>query len=285
MVASVPPYSGIFAGNRAVGRIALTIKADGDGSHRHKVHEHGALRVRFPNGASRATLDAVMVNTAGGMTGGDSFDIDIAVGDGAGLSVTTAAAEKIYRSLAGDAAVTLALEVGAGAWLEWLPQETILFDGARLERRSAAEVAPGGRLLAGEMLVFGRRARGERFSRGRLHDAWRVRRAGRLVWADAFRLEGDVGRLIEHPAGCDGAAALATLFYAADDAASWLEAARDFLQNCACRAAATVVNGVLLARLIGREAGAVREGLAHLAASLRAAIAGLPARLPRVWAT
>ncbi|HKO09789.1 MAG TPA: urease accessory protein UreD, partial [Alphaproteobacteria bacterium] len=105
------------------------------------------------------------------------------------------------------------------------------------------------------------------------------------VWADALHLAGDVGRLIDHPAGCDGAAAVAMLVYAADDAASWLDAARDLLAQASSRAAASVVNGVLLARLIGREALAVREDFAYLAKSLRAAIAGLPPRLPRVWAT
>ncbi len=102
MLASAPAHNEIFAGNRAFGRIALSVAADGRLSRRQRVHEAGALRVRFPNVTSKGTLDAVIVNTAGGMTGGDSFDIDVAVGAGARLTVTTAAAEKVYRSLGPD---------------------------------------------------------------------------------------------------------------------------------------------------------------------------------------
>ena len=102
MFADAPEHGEIFAGNRAIGRIALSVAAGAGGSRRERVHEAGALRVRFPNGTNGGTLEAVIVNTAGGMTGGDRFDIDITVGAGARLTVTTAAAEKIYRSLGPD---------------------------------------------------------------------------------------------------------------------------------------------------------------------------------------
>ena len=265
--------------------LAFAPAEEGRGAVLRHLYQKTPCRVLFPRIEAGDLPTAVLLTTSGGLTGGDSIALSFEALPGAAATVTTQAAEKIYRALAGDVGITLSLRVGEGAWLEWLPQETILFDGARLARRSEAVVAPGGRLMAAEILVFGRRAHGERFLRGRLHDAWRVRRGTRLVWADALHFHGEVGRLIAHPAGGDGAAALATLLYAADDAASWLEPARDILARSPCRAAATVVNGVLLARLIGREAATVREGLAHLAASLRAAIAGLPAMLPRVWAT
>ena len=107
MIASAPLSNEIFAANRAVGRIALSVMASADASRRERVHEAGSLRVRFPNGASRGTLDAVIVNTAGGMTGGDRFDIDIDIGAGAHLTVTTAAAEKVYRSLGPDTEIAV----------------------------------------------------------------------------------------------------------------------------------------------------------------------------------
>jgi urease accessory protein len=135
------------------------------------------------------------------------------------------------------------------------------------------------------MLVFGRTARGERFTYGRLHDAWRVRQGGRLVWADAFHLEGDVGRELAHPAGLDQAVAYATVIYVAADAPAWLATARRLLEDAASRAAATVVNGILLARFLGRDAQALRSDVMHFYAGMRAAVAGLPRRLPRVWAT
>ena len=120
----------------------------------------------------------------------------------------------------------MSLAAGDGAWLEWLPQETILFDGARLVRRIAADLAPGARLLAAETLVFGRAARGERFTRGLLHEGWRLSRGGPLVWADALRLEDDVARRLASPAGFGGALALATALYVGEDAAALLPAAR-----------------------------------------------------------
>ena len=264
--------------------VGFAAGGEGRGTVMRHLYQRTPCRVLFPRTEEDEILSAVLLTTSGGLTGGDRLRLAFEAAAGAAVSLTTQAAEKIYRALAGEARISLSLSVGDGAWLEWLPQETILFDGARLERRSEAALAPGGRLLAGETLVFGRRARGERFRRGRLYDGWRVRYGGRLAWADSLRFDGEAGRLIDHPAGCDGAAALATLFYAADDASLWLEAARDFLASCACRAAATVVNGVLLARLIDRDAAAVRAGVAHLAASLRAAIAQLPARPPRLWA-
>src|SRR5277367_2213382 len=118
----MPAESEIFAGNRAVGRVALAVTAASGESRRRKVHEAGSLRVRFPNAANKAVLDAVVVNTAGGMAGGDRFNIDVAVGAGASLTVATAAAEKVYRSLGPDTEVSVKLDVGPGGSLAWLPQ-------------------------------------------------------------------------------------------------------------------------------------------------------------------
>src|ERR1700690_2471803 len=117
MPGSAPLRSDVFAANRALGRVAFTVTAGAGGSRRGRVHEAGSLRVRFPNGNSLAALDAVIVNTGGGMTGGDRFDVDIKVGTGARLSVTTAAAEKIYRSLGPDTDIGVTLDVGSGGAL------------------------------------------------------------------------------------------------------------------------------------------------------------------------
>ena len=161
MIASAPLSNEIFAANRAVGRIALSVMASADASRRERVHEAGSLRVRFPNGASRGTLDAVIVNTAGGMTGGDRFDIAIDIGAGAHLTVTTAAAEKVYRSLGPDTEIAVRLNVGPDGALAWLPQETILFDQVRLRRTIDADLAQNSSLLLAEACVFGRSAMGE----------------------------------------------------------------------------------------------------------------------------
>src|SRR3982751_3426198 len=136
--------SATFAGNRVASRIALTIGADGGRSRATRVYEAGALRVRFPNDDH---LQAIVVNTAGGITGGDRVAFDIAVEPRGAFTLTTAAAEKTYRSLGDDATVDVTLRVGAGGMLHWLPQATILFNGARLARSIEADLAGDARLL------------------------------------------------------------------------------------------------------------------------------------------
>ncbi len=182
-----------------------------------------------------------------------------------------------------DARMDIALTVASGGWLEWLPQETILFDGARLVRRVEADVAEGGRLLAADMAVFGRTARGEVFSEGLLHEAWRIRVGGRLVWADALRLEGDVRARLDAPVAFAGARAMATVAYVAGDAARHLPLARALAKDEACRGGASVVNGVLLARFLGQRADAVRGAVARYVSALRHAAAGWPAAMPPLW--
>jgi urease accessory protein len=203
----------------------------------------------------------------------------VAAEPAATATVTSAAAEKIYRSLGPDCAIAVELEIGDGAYLEWLPQETILFAESRLRRTIVARVAATGRLLAAEMFVFGRVARGERWTDGRLAERWRIERAGEFAWFDAMRLD---SIMIDHPAGFAGAEAFATVAYVGADAERHLTLAREVTESAACRAGATLVSGVLLARFLGT-AMTVRAGLAHYVGALRHAAAGLPARPPRIW--
>lgn len=206
--------------------------------------------------------------------------LNVEVDDGI-ATATTQAAEKIYRAArAADqpARIESALRVGAGATLEWLPQETIVFDGARLRRRVEADLASDARLLACEMVVLGRGASGERFTRGGVYDGWRLRRGSRLVWADALALDGAPPDI----AGFAGATALATGIFAGPDAARWLEASRAVVETATARAGATVINGVLLARFLG-EPLLVRRGLMEWLAFMRHDALGGPRRLPRVW--
>jgi len=124
----------LFAANRAVGRAALRVDVARGVTCRTDVAEAGSLRLRFPN-ADAGELEAVVVNIAGGVAGGDHLQFDIAVGEGARLTLTSAAAEKVYRSLGPDSAIDVKLKVAAGGVLRWLPQETILFDRARMALR------------------------------------------------------------------------------------------------------------------------------------------------------
>jgi urease accessory protein len=263
----------VFAANRAVSRIALTVAAADGTTRRTRVVEDGSLRVRFPRPASRA-LDAVVVNTAGGIAGGDRLDVRVAVGERARLVVTTAAAEKIYRSLGPDAAIHLELSVQAHGSLLWLPQETILFDRARLSRNIDVELADDATLVLAEALVFGRAAMGEAVERGRLFDRWRVRRNGRLVFAETVRLGEAIGATLREPAVAAGAAAVATLFICPADAAR-VAAVRECAQARG-EVAISAWNGFAVARFVAADGAALRNDLI-------AAVTALGVTLPRLW--
>src|SRR5579883_112706 len=248
------------------------------------LYQRTPLRVLFPRPAPGDLAAATLLTTSGGLAGGDRLSLSIRAEAGAAGSVTTAAAEKIYRSLGPPVTMTVTLAVAQGGRLDYLPQETILFDGAKLRRRIDALLAPDGCLLASEMVVFGRAARGERFTRGLLHDAWRIRIGGRLVWADALRLEGDIAARLDEPAAFGGAAALALALYVGADGAQHLPLARSLADAEGCHGSTTLVNGVLLARFLGARADIVRRALTRYLAGMRQA-AGLPAALPRMWST
>ncbi len=167
--------------------------------------------------------------------------------------------------------------MAVNASLDWLPQETIVFDGAALTRRLEAEVDTTGRLLAVEAIVLGRTAMGERAKNAAISDTWRIRRAGRPIFADGLRLDGDADATLARGATGGGAKALATLVFVAPDAESRLDAARDVLATCGSDAGASAWNGMLVARLLATGGQALRADLVRLIESLR----GGP--MPRVW--
>jgi urease accessory protein len=241
-------------------------------SRRRRVYEDGPLRVRFPNGSGQA-LDAVIVNTAGGIAGGDRHDIDIAVGEGAALGVTTAAAEKVYRTLGPPAELTLKLAVGAGARLAWLPQETILFDRANLHRRIHVELAGDAALLIAETVLFGRSAMGEAVEQGSFIDRWRVRLDGALVFAESVRLNGAVSEKLARPAVTAGEVAIATvLAFPGDEAMAERVRAQTFCSEVGVSA----WNGLAVARLCAKDGASLRRDLS-------AVIAAFGGALPRLW--
>src|ERR1700733_12252720 len=189
---STTAASAIFAANRALGAVAFDVHQVEGVTRRRHLHESGSLRVRFPSPEAEG-LSAVFVNTAGGGAGGDRFDIEIATGEGSRLAVTTAAAEKVYRAAGPPSQLNIALKLAADSHLAWLPQETILFDRAQGLRRIDIELGESASLLLCEIVVFGRAAMGERMLSGQFIDRWRVRRGGRLVFAENVRLGGDFG--------------------------------------------------------------------------------------------
>lgn len=262
----------VFAANRAAGRIALSVAADGGTTRRRTVYEDGPLRVRFPNAGERA-LEAVIVNTAGGIAGGDRHDLDIRVGAGAALGVTTAAAEKIYRAMGPAAELAVKLAVDCGGRLAWLPQESILFDRARLNRRIEVDLAAGASLLMAEAVVFGRSAMGETVEEGAFSDCWRVRRDGRLLFAENVRLDGPVAKLLAEPAVACGGVAIATVLAVPGDEAM-VERVRS--QTFCGEVGSSAWNGLAVARLCAKDGASLRRDLI-------AVIAACGGALPRLW--
>src|SRR5262245_2681055 len=246
-------------------------------THLDVLHQRGAARVRFPNPAQGSSLEAVLLNTAGGLTGGDRMALDVKLGPGAEAMLTTAAAEKIYRARDGKTAITIELGLGVGANLAWLPQATILFDGARLDRRTEVELAGDARFLAVEMLIFGRQAMGEEVRHGFCRDAWRIRRDGALVFADTLRLSGGIAQALARPATLSGARAAAMLIYVAPDAGSRLTCVRSLLEGAESTAGASAWNGLLVVRAIAREGRRLQADIAPLLRALGGRA------LPRVW--
>lgn len=259
---------------------------DDGGTRLADLYQRAPLRVLFPRPTDDGVPTAVVVTISGGLVGGDRLDLDVVADHGARVLVTAQAAEKVYRSLGADCRIEVRLTVAAGGWLEWLPQETILFEGARLRRRTVLDVAPTARVLAGEMLVFGRTASGEVVRRGLVRDVWEVRRGGRPVWMDSLHMAGDLATPLASPACFDGFAATATMLYAGDDGRARLDEVRDLIRAHECeevRAAATVVGGVLVVRWLGRDGASLRKGYAGVWAAFRNHVGGLSAALPRIW--
>jgi urease accessory protein len=262
----------VFEANRARGRISLTFAATQGGTRCLDTREEGSLRVRFP-AACASVPEAILVNTAGGIAGGDRFDIDMTFEAGARLAVTTASAEKVYRSLGSDARIDIAARLADGAELVWLPRETIMFNQARLSRNIVIELASSARLVFVESVVFGRTAMGETVTGGSFSDRWRVRRDGRLIFAENFRLDGAItGRLNEAAIAAGGVAAGTVLLVPGADVEA-VRATASFRGEVGISA----WNDIALARLVAPTCALLRHDLVILLAAL-----GCTA-VPRLW--
>jgi urease accessory protein len=256
-----------FAENRAVGGITLAVRASGAVTRRARVREDGPLRVRCP-GPISDELEAVIVNTGGGVAGGDRLRLDVTVEPGARLVVTTAAAEKVYRTLEAAATIDVKLSVGAAASLAWMPQEMIVFDRARLKRAIDIDLAADARLLLAEAIVFGRSGMGEAVHDGFLFDRWRLRRGGRLIHAEAMRLDGAVANKLAQSAVAKGGIALATVLIVPGEEAAGVRALGNRLRG---EAGASTWNGLTVVRLCAPDGAALRHDLLAVLAVLRGA--------------
>ncbi|WP_245413574.1 urease accessory protein UreD [Mangrovicella endophytica] len=242
---------------RARGEARAEVRPVGGRTRLARLHQAGCLKLRFPR-LPHGGAEAVLINTSGGLTGGDRLAQRFQVESGAALTVTTQACERVYRASSGRAEVATKARVGPGAGFAWLPQETILFDGGALQRSLEIDCATTSRLLLVESVILGREAMGETVLTGSLRDRWRIRRDGRLVFADDLRLEGAVSALAGHGASLSGNRAFATILVQAPEAEARLDPLRATVGN---RGGATMVDGLLIARLVAPDGFSLRKRL------------------------
>jgi urease accessory protein len=265
----------VFAANRAQGAVKFGVHAADGVTRRGDLHESGSLRVRFPSPEGEG-LSAMFVNTAGGVAGGDRFDVEIEAGERAALTLTTAAAEKIYRATGKPAELNISLKAADGAHLAWLPQETILFDRARVTRRIDIDLSEAASLLLCEIVVFGRTAMGETMRHGEFVDRWRLRRGGKLVFAETVRLDGEIGEKLAKPAVANGGVAIGTALIVPGDEAL-VERIRAASDSFGGEVGISAWNGFAMARFCAQDA-------ARLRADMMAVLARASGRaLPRLW--
>jgi urease accessory protein len=270
---------------RSVGAGRIAVKAGPDGRTRlDALHQKANAKIRIPK-AHGSALEAVLINTAGGLTGGDRLNWSAAAGAGTHLVIATQACERIYKSAGGTAIQTTRLDVGAGARLDWLPQETILFDDSALDRSIDIDLAPDAVFTGLETLVLGRAAMGETVRRTLLRDRWRIGRAGALIHADDLRLGGDITAVSGSPATLATCTAAATLVHVApcDDEQQVALAARlreklAPMSGSAVRAGVSAFAGKCVVRLLAPDAYRLRPLAIEALAILRD---GAP--LPAVW--
>ena len=257
---------------------------DGNKTVLKHLYQHDPVRILFPNNPPGELTIGILTTTSGGLVGGDKIEIEVEAGPNTQSMIMAQAAEKIYRSAGHDCLIDIAVNADEGSWFEWLPQETILHQGARMRRQTNLSLNGDARILAGEFLVFGRHAMGEKMTQGLVRDCWNVSVDGRAIWADAFHMDGALDAIIDHPAGLGGATAVANCVYAGLDAHAYLDLAIDILiEHKQVRSGASVVNGVLLIRWLGTDVFSLRKLFADFWMKFRNQVGGQPERLPRLW--
>lgn len=260
---------------RAVGEARASVQYDAGNSRLRDLRQSGSLKLMFPR-PTGTRLQIVSLNTAGGVTGGDRFALELEAGSQATSGITTQAAERIYRAAPGaPGEVSTRITIGAGASLHWLPQETILFNGAALRRSLDIQLAPDAQLLACETLVFGRREMGETIDQLWLRDSVNLWRADKLCFADRLRLDGNASRQLARKGVADGATAMASVLFASPLAAQQVEPLRAMLPETG---GVSALDGTLLfLRVLAPDSFELRQSLIPILRRLS------DAELPRTW--
>ena len=259
---------------RARGTIDLVIT---DGKL-ERFYQSGSAKIFMPKTYAQ-TIEAVLVNTAGGLTGGDDFEVRVGADGATHLTVSTQTAERVYRALGPKKAeIRVNMTVTGAATLHWLPQETILFDGAGFSRHLDVQMDEDANFFASEMMVFGRTAMQETLRHGQLRDQWRIWRDGGLIHAEAFRLDGEIVQKLHHKASAACNVCFATTIYISCDAEAKADAVRGFFDRFAdVQTAVSAWQGKLVIRNLCTNTARLKKLLAQFFEQFRQ-IAN-----PRVW--
>jgi urease accessory protein len=267
-----------LSAQRVDARARLAVRRDGSLTRIERLYQEGSAKIRMPE-VRMDPLEAILINTAGGLTGGDRIAWEIEAGPCASVAVTTQACEKLYRSRSGEARASVRLSGEEGARIAWLPQETIVYDRSSFARRLEVDLAERSEALIVEATLFGRLAMGETVSQARFSDRWRVRQGGRLVHAEAVSIGPDLAAMLGRPAVAGGALAIATVLLVSPDAGTFLPQAREIVGEEGGASFWTVGGtGKLLARLVAGDGYGLRKRLAPLVGLLNG-----QAGLPKVW--
>lgn len=264
---------------RSEGRLTFGFKRRQAHTVLDSLYQSGSLKARLAYAEPGHCTEAVLVNTAGGLTGGDRQEIAIGWQAGSRAAVTTLACEKFYRAAVGSAHVTTRLKIGQGAGAEWLPQEAIVFDRAGLDRDLQVHMDVGAVFTGIESVILGRTAMGEVVTQARLRDAWRIWRGNRLIYADVIAMDGEIQPILTRAAGANHRNAWASLLHIGAGAEAKLERIRALpLEDGNVLAAASAWDGILAVRLLADSGAALRHKAITVLDAIRDGCA-----LPRVW--
>ncbi|MHB8268082.1 urease accessory protein UreD [Bradyrhizobium sp.] len=268
---------------RAQGAGRVVLSGSMNGTRVSDVHQRFPIRIMFPQIGDGVVREAVIVNASGGIAGGDRLELEVIALNKASVVVTSQAAEKVYRALDRPARIATRLKAHEAARLAWLPQETILFDRARIYRRTEVDLCSGAELMALEWLVLGRAARGEEMVSGHIADTWRVRRDGRLIWADGFHVADEVFAQLHRKALLANCRAVGTLIYFGPAHEARLQVLREIAPSLECQCAATAVGALIIVRFAAGAGSDLRRGLGILLEQFGRELGRGPFRVPKMW--
>jgi len=268
---------------RAEGSGRVILSGSEKGTRIVDVFQRSPIRIMFPRACGGAIEEAVLVNTAGGIAGGDRLKYGVTALANASIAVTSQAAEKVYRALSVPARITTKLKALEAAKLAWLPQETIVFNSGRLSRETEIELFSGAELLALEWLVLGRAAHGEQMVGGHITDSWRVKKDGRLIWADSFRVTDEIFPHLHRKALLSNYKAVGTLIYFGPCLDIRLEFLRDTAPSLGSHCAVTSVGGLIILRFATEVSSELRHALHSFLQQFNRELGPGPFRVPKMW--